>query len=416
MSALSPRPFTYTYYSAFSSLIFAQTIALLNACISANVCIDCNSFIFKKQLILKYGAIVSEIKGEFGMNSVILQQSSRSRLITISCALVIFMSSGCSKSDDNESKSEKNNIASKSELTPNVPSITKGRAEIISPTVFECDVPGWRVTAQGTITASDGTTLTVPSKVNFKSGPKATDLYNECNGVTLSGVDALDHATIPVTDIDADGEIVSAYFFADNYFEFFINGKLVAVDPVPYWPFNTSVVRFRAKRPFTVAAKLIDWEENLGLGSETMRGVPFHTGDGGFVAVFKNANNETIAITDETWRAQSYYISPLVDPTCIKVVGKIRNSDACEVPGIADGENGYGLHWALPDDWAQVDFDDAGWPQAYLYTNADIGGSLARPAFANFTDLFDDPKHDAQFIWSSNLLLDNIVLTRRVIE
>ena len=70
----------------------------------------------------------------------------------------------------------------------------------------------------------------------------------------------------------------------------------------------------------------------------------------------------------------------------------------------------------IPADWAEVDFDDTNWAKAHTYSNEDIGGSLNRPAFANFKDIFDDPKADAEFIWSSNLLLDNVVLTRRVVE
>jgi hypothetical protein len=34
----------------------------------------------------------------------------------------------------------------------------------------------------------------------------------------------------------------------------------------------------------------------------------------------------------------------------------------------------------------------------------------------NFTDIFDDPKADADFIWSSNLILDNLVLLRQTVE
>lgn len=34
----------------------------------------------------------------------------------------------------------------------------------------------------------------------------------------------------------------------------------------------------------------------------------------------------------------------------------------------------------------------------------------------NFRDVFDDPAVDADFIWSSNLVLDNLVLMRRTVE
>jgi hypothetical protein len=71
---------------------------------------------------------------------------------------------------------------------------------------------------------------------------------------------------------------------ADNYFQLFVNGRLVAVDSVPFTPFNSSVVRFRAKRPLTYAIKLVDWGGgNVGLGTESGGG-PHHPGDGGFIA------------------------------------------------------------------------------------------------------------------------------------
>ncbi len=71
-----------------------------------------------------------------------------------------------------------------------------------------------------------------------------------------------------MTVIDADGEVITGYIVADNYFEFYVNGKLVAVDPVPFTPFNSTIVKFKATRPVTYAFELVDWEEDLGLGTE----------------------------------------------------------------------------------------------------------------------------------------------------
>ena len=299
------------------------------------------------------------------------------------------------------------------EVTSLAPSLTKGRAINDVENLFECDVPGWRVTATGTIIGDDGQSWIVPAETSYKDGLKATDLFNECTGVTLASEKDLNVSDVPIVEIDEDGEVITGYFFGDNYFEFYVNGQLVTVDPVPYWPFNTSAIRFKAKRPFVLGAKMIDWSENLGLGSELMRGVPYHTGDGGFVAIFKDENEEVITSTDANWRVQPYYIAPLHDPSCVK---PDRTSKVCTVPPKSEAEDGYGLHWALPEDWGVMSFDDAGWQDATLYTNEDIGGSLNRPAYQNFTGLFDDPAHDAEFIWSENLLQDNIVLARRVIE
>ena len=40
---------------------------------------------------------------------------------------------------------------------------------------------------------------------------------------------------------------------------------------------------------------------------------------------------------------------------------------------------------------------------------------MNRPAYNNFSNVFDDPNDDAQFIWSTNLVLDNEVAVRKVI-
>ena len=56
-------------------------------------------------------------------------------------------------------------------------------------------------------------------------------------------------------------------------------------------------------------------------------------------------------------------------------------------------------------------FDDSLWPAANEYTNSTIGVNN-KPAYTNFTNIFDDPISDAQFIWSTNIILDNEVVVR----
>jgi hypothetical protein len=91
----------------------------------------------------------------------------------------------------------------------------------------------------GEITATDGMKLTVPTANNFQTGPKLPDLYNECSGVTPKDLSEVDLSKLPIIEIDKDGEIVTSFMVADNYFELFINGKLVGVDATPFTPFNS---------------------------------------------------------------------------------------------------------------------------------------------------------------------------------
>jgi len=211
--------------------------------------------------------------------------------------------------------------------------------------------------------------------------------------------------------VDQDGELITAYIFADNYFELYINGMPVGKDKVPFTQFNSSIVRFIAKRPFTVAMLLVDWEENLGLGSEQNGGYAYHPGDGGVVAVFRDSDNKTIGLTNKDWKAQTFYTSPVTDLSCPKESGTKRLSDQCSTQDSNNGLSYYGLHWKRPEKVMDLSFDDSDWPNATTFTNAEIGVDN-KPAYTNFTEIFDEPVHDAQFIWSSNVVLDNEVIVR----
>ena len=216
--------------------------------------------------------------------------------------------------------------------------------------------------------------------------------------------------------MDAGGtEEFTAYIFADNYFELYVNGTLLTTDEVPFTKFNSNVVRFTAERPVTLAVMMVDWEENLGLGSEDNRGKAYHPGDGGLVAHFQDANGETVSITDANWRAQTFYTAPLNDRSCLIVDGQTRDSSACSEDGVDDATGYSAAHWATPTDWMMPDFDDSVWPNAVTFTNDTVGVNN-KSAYTNFEDIFDTPGADAEFIWSSNLVLDNLVLLRTTIE
>ncbi len=293
-------------------------------------------------------------------------------------------------------------------------SFTQGRAQTTNPRIFECHGSHARVSAVGTIKSDDGKHWTVPAHTHFQTAPKVVDLYNQCSGIRLRRLSDLDLNKVPV--IDAGGEeTFTAYLFADNYFELYVNGRLLAVDAVPFTPFNSSVVRFKAKRPFSVAVMGVDWEENLGLGSERNRGVAYHPGDAGFIAVIKDGKGRTVAVTDKSWRTQTFYIAPINDRSCLKLKGASRDSSACSTQSVEDGRSFSAVHWPIPANWFAPDFDDSGWPQAIVFSNEAVGVDN-KPAFMNFREVFDDPVVDADFMWSSNLVLDNLVLMRRTVE
>lgn len=296
-------------------------------------------------------------------------------------------------------------------------SISQGIAKTIAEDIYSCE--RGRKTDIGEITSTDGEKWIVPSETNYTNNDFlfATDLYNSCEGkkygtVTEAMSNFKDSNTVI---IDEDGAVFTTYIFADNYFEMYVNGVPVGKDKVPFTEFNSSVVKFKVKKPFTIAMKLVDWEEHLGVGCEPNKGKSFHAGDGGMVAVIKDAEEHIIATTNKDWKAQTFYTAPITDLNCVSEDGAYRYSKNCDTNGGQDGALFYALHWKLPNDWMKASFNDANWPSATTYTNKTIGVDN-KPAYTNFTSIFDAPENDAKFIWSTNVVLDNEVLVRYTIK
>ncbi len=296
-----------------------------------------------------------------------------------------------------------------------LPAFSNGNPVISNQGLITCNGHRSRTSAMGTVRDENGQTWDVPAKVNFDPSYFADDLHNVCSGITHSRIDDLDLNKVRIRKQAGGQETYTAYLFGDNYFEFYVNGQLLAIDPVPFTPFNSSVIRFTAPKPFTIAVKLVDWEENLGIGTEKNRRAAHHPGDGGFVAVIKNEQGDTVAITDETWRAQTFYVSPITDRTCLIVQGGLRDSRKCASPSHQSKDGLSAAHWPIPDNWADKNFNDNAWPSATTFTNDTVGVDN-KSSYTNFRDLFDTPIHDAQFIWSPNLVLDNLVLARKTVR
>lgn len=332
--------------------------------------------------------------------------------------LLILLVAFLSSCEESSTKSPTiTNTADVSTLYKGTASVTQGLAKTTAENIYKCD--RGRKTDIGEITSLDGKKWTVPASTNFQNTtfPFAPDLHNVCNGNTYSDATAAlsKLKDADVINIDADGELITAYVFGDNYFEMYVNGIAVGKDPVPFTQFNSNVIQFKVKRPFTIAMKLVDWEEHLGVGCEENRGKAFHSGDGGMVAVIKDAQDKIIATTNENWKAQTFYTAPIMDISCVSEEGAYRYSKTCSTNGGQDGSSFYALHWALPTGWMNASFDDANWPNATTFTNKTIGVDN-KPAYTNFTDIFDDSADDAKFIWSTNVVLDNEVLVRYTVK
>jgi len=251
-------------------------------------------------------------------------------------------------------------------------------------------------TQTGTVRSSDGKTWTVPGVV--QEGAFAVDVFNDCTG---RGANTDWEQQLQTVVIDPDGVDITGFIFADNYYELYVNGVFVARDRLAMTPFNSTVVRFRAKYPMTYAIKAIDWETRYGLGMEYQG---FNIGDGGFIAHFSDGNG-----THADWRAETFYIAPLDDPACVRVAGG-RDSSFCSQavrPACAqkDPLTCQALHFEVPAQWASPAFDAGAWPPAVIWRPVEV---TSVPAYVNHRGLFGD----SEFIWTRNIRLDNLVLAR----
>ena len=298
--------------------------------------------------------------------------------------------------------------------------VTQGLGKTTTEDLIPCAVsePGMNIRKNpvGEIVAKDGTKFTVPVASNFTTAPKLPDLYNECAGITPKSLAEVDINKVPIAEIDKDGEVVTGFMVADNYFELYINGKLIGVDATPFTPFNSHVVRFRVKKPYTIAVLAQDWEDKLGLGMEVFRGNNWHSGDGGFVARFSDGTVTDGTVTDSTWKAQSFYIAPLQHPDDVVEYGNIhdtshlgRTHPLAKLPTCR--EHCFAVHYPIPNGWMAPGFDDSSWPRAFEYLDQDVG-IMGVPGYFRYPQAF----MGSRWIWTISLVFDNTVLLRKTVR
>lgn len=180
----------------------------------------------------------------------------------------------------------------------------------------------------------------------------------------------------------AQSREITAWLYADNYVELYVNGRLIVKDPIVFTPHNVVVTKFRAAYPMTIAVLLKDFAHpRTGLEYNHTR-----IGDGGFVARFSNG-----VVTDGTWRCFLASRGP-VDRTCLDS----NPAQTCRVETKA-----------IPRGWAQPGFDDRRWPRATVHSKRAV-----RPLRV----YYDYQWAGAQFIWTRDLELDNTILCRTTLR
>ena len=163
--------------------------------------------------------------------------------------------------------------------------------------------------------------------------------------------------------------------YADNWFMLYVNGRLVAVDPIQFTPHNVVSVDFLPEYPMTIAVLAKDnADPNSGLeyGSSV--------GDGGFILKFADGT-----VTNASWKARSFFHGP--------IHGDTANPQVKQEP--------------LPANWWAIDFDDSTWENAKEYTVEEVDPK--QPYFENDFE-------GAKFIWTDDLALDNTIIFRAKID
>jgi hypothetical protein len=172
----------------------------------------------------------------------------------------------------------------------------------------------------------------------------------------------------------AISDTIKLNVYADNWFVLYINGKLVAVDPIDFLPHNVVSVDILPEYPMTLAVMAKD-------NADPKTGMEYgtQTGDGGFIIKFTDS-----IVSNATWKARSFFKGPLANPAGPKIA-----------------------HAPIPENWFATDFDDSQWARATEYTMQRVNPKEA---------FFKADFAGAKFIWTEDLDLDNTVIFRTKIE
>lgn len=171
-------------------------------------------------------------------------------------------------------------------------------------------------------------------------------------------------------------DTIKASVYADNTFELYINGQLVAVDSIQFIPHNVISVDILPAYPMTIAVLAKD-NADPDTGMEYAN---TNIGDAGFILKFGDGT-----VTNGSWKAKAFSHGP-VD----------RNTKSPRVRSEV-----------IPDDWYTVDFDDRSWNDAREFSQQDVD-----PKQPFFEHDFDG----ATFIWTDDIALDNTVVFRHRVE
>lgn len=188
----------------------------------------------------------------------------------------------------------------------------------------------------------------------------------------------------------AQKQTIAAKVYADNWFEFYVDGEVVMTDSVPItteMSFNTEVFSFETELPAQLAFHVMDYkEDDSGYEYITSSTKRQQLGGGGFMAEFTNASGEVLAATNSDWLCQVIHQAPLDE-------GCASDTQSCTANILP-----------LPAGWSSASFDDSDWPAAVVHSDRAVGPKREHGRLS-----WDS---ESQFIWGEDLKIDNTILCR----
>lgn len=183
-------------------------------------------------------------------------------------------------------------------------------------------------------------------------------------------------------------ETINVQLWADNWFEFYVEGEVVKTDPVPVTTersFNAEVFSFEANLPAQIAVHIMDFKEDDS-GFEYIGSRRQQMGDGGFLAEFRDASSNLVAVTDSDWVCKVIHQAPL-NPSCAS------DTSSCQANILPE-----------PAGWTEASFDDSDWPNAIVHSSQAV-----RPhgGYSNYSW-----QSETKIIWGEDLEVDNTLLCR----
>lgn len=223
-------------------------------------------------------------------------------------------------------------------------------------------------------------------------------------------------------------ETVTGTIFSNNEFFLYVNGELVAEDPIKTIPHNAVNVTFSVLRgeEYVMAIEAIDLaDETTGLERNDQC-----VGGGGLRAMFSNG-----VVTNQNWVCSSHHYGPTNWRTCF--AGQMVRNQSLQLVPECLMESTPPLIGCIsrvtpkPEGWVALGFDDSRWEYALEYEEETAGYGLP-PAncstngtiISGEPDVNGDPVTcpqnldwgDARFIWRSDLALDNTILCRYTVN